>query len=271
MCLLPRIRYTWGAVGEGSGMTVRPTGLNSAIASLFIIGSALFALGSVPAYVNAVGSTVDSVTYFIGSIFFTAASYCQLVQAQTPAMTDVDRDSQHKPMPVRFRAWRPHDRNWLAAITQFPGTLFFNISTFAALLHNTTVKEQDRRIWRPDFYGSTLFLVASFFAIIAIGRFLSFRPRSFPWWIAWLNMIGSILFMASALASYVLPTTGEYINSQISIAGTLFGALCFLLGAILMFPAWTRAVREAPSASRGDPHQHKDHQAEPAPIEGENT
>jgi hypothetical protein len=54
-------------------MTLRPAGLNKAIACLFIVGSALFLLGSVPAYVNAVGATADSITYFIGSIFFTAA------------------------------------------------------------------------------------------------------------------------------------------------------------------------------------------------------
>src|SRR5215216_3247893 len=75
--------------GEESGMTVRPADLNKAIAWLFIIGSALFMLGSVPAYVNAVGGIADSVTYFAGSIFFTVASFAQLVQAQTPAMTAV--------------------------------------------------------------------------------------------------------------------------------------------------------------------------------------
>jgi hypothetical protein len=237
-------------------MTVRPARLNATVACLFIIGSTLFALGSVPAYVNAVGTTADSVTYFVGSIFFTAASFSQVVQAQTPAMTGVDLDSQHERAPVRLRAWLPHDRNWLAAITQFPGTVFFNISTLAALVHNATVKQQDRRIWRPDFYGSTLFLVASVFAILAIGRFLSFRPRSFPWWIAWLNMIGSILFMASALASYVLPRTGALINSQISIIGTLLGALCFLLGAVLMFPSWSHALRDAAPQPHEDPHHH---------------
>jgi uncharacterized membrane protein YgdD (TMEM256/DUF423 family) len=241
-------------------MTVRPAGLNKAIACLFIVGSALFVLGSVPAYVNAVGTTADSITYFIGSIFFTAASYSQLLQAQTPAMTEVDGNSQYRQSAVRFKAWLPHDRNWLAAITQFPGTLFFNISTFAALAHNVTVKQQDRRIWRPDYYGSTLFLVASVFAILAIGRFLSFRPRNLPWWIAWLNMIGSILFMGSALASYVLPSTGEYINSQVSIAGTLFGAACFLLGAILMFPAWKRAVRAAKPLQPEDPQHQRSSQ-----------
>jgi hypothetical protein len=43
-------------------MTVRPADLNKTIAWLFIIGSALFALGSVPGYMNAVGATADSVT-----------------------------------------------------------------------------------------------------------------------------------------------------------------------------------------------------------------
>ena len=238
-------------------MTVRPAGLNRTIAWLFIVGSALFALGSVPAYINAVGTVADSVTYFVGSIFFTAASFAQLLQAQTPAMTAVDIDSQRRRAAVRLRAWLPHDRNWLAAITQFPGTLFFNLSTAAALLHNATVKQQDRRVWRPDFYGSTLFLVASVFALLALGRLLSFRPRSFPWWIAWLNMLGSIFFMASALASFVLPATGELINSQISIVGTLLGALCFLIGAILMFPAWRHAVRDAKPIQSEDPQRQR--------------
>src|SRR6187200_524927 len=237
-------------------MTVRPARLNAAIAWLFVVGSACFVLGSVPAYAAAVSGPVDGITYFVGSIFFTSASFCQLVQSQSPDTTGVDAVGQHLPARARLWAWLPHDRNWLAAATQFPGTLFFNISTFAALLHNLTVKQQDRRIWRPDFFGSTLFLVASVFAILAIGRFLSFRPRNLTWWIAWLNMIGSILFMASALASYVLPTSGEFINSQISLAGTLLGAACFLLGAILMFPAWKRAVRAAKPLQPGDP-QHQ--------------
>lgn len=238
-------------------MTVRPVTLNAAIAWLFIIGSALFALGSVPAYINAVGATADSVTYFIGSIFFTAASFAQLVQAQTPAMTAVDADSESTRAQVRLLAWLPHDRNWLAAITQFPGTLFFNISTLAALAHNATAHQEDRRVWRPDLYGSTLFLVASVFAILAMGHFLSFQPRSFPWRIAWVNMIGSILFMISALASYVLPTTGELINNPVSVAGTLFGALCFLIGAILIFPAWKHAVRAAQPPRSEDPQNRR--------------
>jgi LPXTG-motif cell wall-anchored protein len=98
--------------------------------------------------------------------------------------------------------------------------------------------------------------MSSAFAILAVGRLLSFRPRSLPWYIAWLNMIGSIFFMISALASYVLPTTGEFINSSVSIAGTLLGALCFLVGAILMLPAWKHAVRAAaPARPEGPQHR----------------
>ncbi len=55
-------------------------------------------------------------------------------------------------------------------------------------------------------------------------------------------MVGSILFMASALASYVVPDSGDVLNIRIDVAGTLLGALCFLLGAGLMFPAWRQAV-----------------------------
>jgi hypothetical protein len=223
---------------------VRPVRLNAVVAWLFIVGSACFVLGSVPAYAEAVGGSVDSVTYFVGSIFFTSASFGQLLQAQTPAMTDADEASQRVPAQLRLWSWLPRDRGWLAAATQFPGTLFFNLSTGAALVRNLTVEQQDERVWRPDFFGSTLFLVSSAYAILALGEgFWALRPGSTPWRIAWLNMIGSMLFMASALASYVLPTTGELVDSWWSITGTLLGAACFLLGAVLMFPAWSHAVR----------------------------
>jgi hypothetical protein len=184
---------------------MRPARLNSAIASLFIVGSACFALGSVPAYADAVGGTADGVTFFVGSIFFTTASFLQLVQAQTPAMTGSDAALLNLPEPVRLWSWLPHDRPWL---------------------------------------------VASAFGILAVGTFWSWRPWSLPWRIAWVNMIGSVLFMASALASFVLPSTGDVINLWVDVAGTMFGALCFLIGAVLMFPAWTRAVRNADPAAR---------------------
>ncbi|TRW45495.1 hypothetical protein [Georgenia yuyongxinii] len=223
-------------------MMVRPAALNAVIAWIFIAGAACFALGATPAYVDAVGGPADSATFFVGSVFFTVASFSQLLQAQNPMLTDVDDTGQHARQPLGPWAWRPRDPNWLAACTQFPGTVFFNVSTLAALVHNVTAAEEDRRVWRPDFFGSTLFLVASGLGILAVSGRVVPRPGPAARSIAWLNMIGSVLFMASALASYVLPGTGEMLASQISSAGTLLGALCFLGGAALMFTAWRSAV-----------------------------
>src|SRR5215207_8573460 len=234
-----------------------PARLNSAIAWLFMLGASCFALGAIPAYVHAVGANADAMTFFVGSLFFTSASFCQLVQAQSPGTTGVDASGQNRPAPVRLIGWEPDDRGWLAAATQFPGTLFFNVSTLAALTHNTNAAESDRYVWRPDLFGSVLFLAASAFGILAVsGRFLVVERRSVAWWVAWVNMLGSVLFMASALASYVLPSTDELVSTRLSVAGTLLGAVCFLVGAALMFPLGARGSSRPPTPSRGEPHDH---------------
>src|SRR3954471_4458960 len=97
-----------GGRRHGAGRTlsprVRPVRLNTTIAWLFMIGSACFVLGSVPAYADAVGGSADSLTYFVGSLFFTSASLSQLLQAQTPATIDVDEQSQHDRVPLRVWA-----------------------------------------------------------------------------------------------------------------------------------------------------------------------
>jgi hypothetical protein len=207
-----------------------------------MIGSAGFAVGSVPAYASAVGATADALTFFISSIFFTSASFGQLVQAASPALAATATAADEEPQPALVLVWSPRDRNWVAAATQFPGTLFFNVTTFLALAQGLTAEEYDRVVWRPDFYGSVLFLVASTFAILALGRFLSWRPRLVPWRIAWLNMVGSLAFMASAVGAYVLPKTSTEIDPAWADGGTFIGALCFLVGAWLMIPAWKRAA-----------------------------
>ena len=231
-------------------MRMRPQRLNTAVATLFVLGSACFVLGSIPVYVSTVAGLVDGITYFIGSIFFTSASLLQLLQAQSPPMTQLERARDNRPESLTW--WRPlpQERSWLAAVAQFAGPVLFNLSTAAALVRNATVQEQDRNVWRPDLFGSILFLVASTFGILALGRFWSLRPRSLPWQIAWFNMVGSIFFMASALASFVLPSSGEVINTRVTVAGTMLGALCFLIGAALMFPAWRRFVHEPRPAVR---------------------
>ena len=235
-------------------MRVRPVRLNAGVAWLFMAGSACFAAGSVPAFVQAVGGWTDGVTYVVGSVFFTVASAGQLLQTQSPSQTSVGSAGQRRPAPVRWWAWLPRDRGWWAAVTQLPGTVFFNISTVAALAHNATVAETNRRVWRPDLYGSTLFLVASTFGVLAVAGTRGLGRR-----IAWLNMTGSVFFMASAIGSHVLPS-GDLLSTRATVAGTFLGALCFLVGAALMLPAWRDAVRA-----------HDQERAAPAPHDSPTT
>ena len=232
-------------------MRLRPRVLNALIAILFMVGSACFALGTIPAYVSAVGQTADAVTYFIGSIFFTSASFWQLVQSQSPAMSPDVGDDDSSAAPIVVRAWLPHSRGWLAAATQFPGTLAFNVSTAFAISTALTASQAHRLVWAPDFVGSILFLISSGFAIVAVGRVMELEPEMYSWEVAWLNMIGSIFFMISALAGLTLPHAPREIDQRWASLGTLLGAVCFFAGAALMFPEWGQvrriARRERPS------------------------
>ena len=185
---------------------------------LFMIGSACFALGSVPGYLNAVGSAADGVTYFVGSIFFTSAAFLQFCEAF--GLSAVDR--------------------WAGGV-QFVGTIFFNFSTGHTLISNLTAAESNRMVWRPDAFGSICFLVASELAVYALGRgWAPWYPRVRSWWIATLNMVGSIAFGVSAVASYVIVDSGLMRNAERANLGTFVGAVCFFAGALLLLPERTR-------------------------------
>lgn len=184
------------------------------IAVLFMVGSACFAVGAAPGYATAVGVSADSITFFVGSLFFTSAALLQFLDARTGARLD----------------------RWASSV-QLAGTLFFNLSTGHALITNLSAAQSDQKVWRPDAFGSVCFLVASELAFIAVGHaWISWRPRVMAWWIAFLNMVGSIAFGVSAVASYVIIDSGLLRNAQRANAGTFVGALCFLAGAFLLLP-----------------------------------
>jgi SNF family Na+-dependent transporter len=189
----------------------------------FAIGSLCFALGALPGYLSLVGQQVDNITYVIGAIFFTAAAFVQLR------------------LSGRWRrgAWRSREDwdDWWAAAIQFAGTLCFNVTTIAALSTQLTTQQDDNRVWAPDAVGSTCFLIASVLAIMATTHSEGlWDPEARNWWSTWLNMIGSIAFAVSAVASYVVPTTGTLVNAELVNGGTFIGALCFLVAALLVRP-----------------------------------
>ena len=177
------------------------------IGLLFALGSVCFLVGPAPGYIQLVGSGADGVTFFVGSIFFTTASALQL--AATPREERVDR--------------------WACAI-QLTGTVFFNISTFDAMNESLDTTAQNRLVWAPDAFGSVCFLVASWLAY-SVRRHA--RPST-DWWIAALNLAGSVAFGISAVAAFIVPATGSELDLAAANWTTSLGAACFLAGALLM-------------------------------------
>ena len=54
-----------------------------------------------------------------------------------------------------------------------------------------------------------------------------------------------LAFGVSAAAAFIVPSTGELKNAALANLGTLVGALCFLVGAILLLPERTRTAEAA--------------------------
>ncbi len=48
-----------------------------------------------------------------------------------------------------------------------------------------------------------------------------------------MNQLGSVLFMVSAVASFVQPSTGDALATGVANWGTLTGALCFALAGVM--------------------------------------
>jgi hypothetical protein len=197
---------------------------------LFAVGSLCFALGSVPVYFEHADPEVVASTFFVGSVFFTSAAAVQFGAS----------DGRHR------------DADWWAAAVQLLGTVFFNISTFAATLDTLDLEQEVRLIWAPDVYGSICFLVASALAYwVVCPRFWRRPQPTVAWVISGLNVLGSVAFGVAAVASRYLSTTGEPANIRLVNLGTFAGALCFLVGAVLL-PVQS-AKEDHPSAGSPTP------------------
>jgi len=177
------------------------------IGLLFALGSVCFLVGPAPGYIELVGSGADGVTFFVGSIFFTSASALQL--AATPRSDRAD---------------------WWACVIQLAGTLFFNLSTFDAMNEALDKSAENRLVWAPDVFGSICFLVASWLAysVRRHGR------HDDDWRMAWLNLAGSVAFGISAVAAFIVPSTGTELDLAAANWTTSLGAACFLAGSLLL-------------------------------------
>ena len=189
-----------------------------------------------PGYSSLVGTRADAVTYFVGSIFFTSAAYLQYLECISTA-TNIAPDA---PSEMRFFTFEIRRIDWWATVVQLAGTLFFNVSHLSSpSTRRATAKRADLVVWSPDAFGSICFLVASQLAYAEAGhRWISGRPRDRGRQIAALNMLGSIFFGISAIAGWVVPSTGDLLDAALEHLGHASArrGSASLIGAALLLP-----------------------------------
>lgn len=186
------------------------------MALCFAIGSLCFLIGPFPGYAELVGAEADAVTFFVGSIFFTAGGGLQ---------TWLSVADRHEAGAGRA-AW------WTATI-QSAGTLLFNVTTYQGLHTSLSNPDYDRLVWRPDALGSICFLVSGFIAYRASERHGWLPARAgHAWWEPAVNLLGCIFFGISAVAGYLVPSHGSVLDLAAANWTTGLGAACFLACAL---------------------------------------
>ncbi len=210
------------------------------IGALFAIGASLFALGSAyTAWPDLAPSALRvperlAAVFFVGSLFFTTAAWLQWLEALNK---DVARAFDDSAEGWRWFGWLPHNLGYLASAVQLLGTLLFNINTADAVFANLTWQQEDLFVWTPNMLGCICFLVASVLALVEVTHgAVVFAPRSVSWWIAVINLAGSVAFQISAFFAVARPAPSAPQALFWSSAYTWVGAICFLAGAYLMIP-----------------------------------
>ena len=189
------------------------------MALFFALGSTCFLVGPFPGYVELVGGDADAITFFVGSILFTAGG----------GATDLAGVEGMAVGGCRGRA------GWWSAVVQSAGTLFFNVTTYQAMHVALTSSEYDRLVWRPDWRGSICFLVSGAIAYRAsTRRWHGWSPAraGAGWWQPTVNLLGCIFFGISAIAGYAVPSTGSMLDLAAANWNTSLGAACFLACAV---------------------------------------
>jgi hypothetical protein len=182
----------------------------------FAVGSTCFVVGPFPGYARLVGAGAVGLTFFAGSIFFTAGGGLQTWLA----------------LPLRGSPGAGHAA-WWTAVVQSAGTVFFNVSTLHALVTLPDDPGYDRLVWRPDALGSICFLVSGAIAYRASARHGWMPARSARgWWGPLVNLLGCVFFGISAVAGFVLPASGSVLELAAANWNTSLGAACFLACAL---------------------------------------
>lgn len=211
------------------------------IAILFAIGGALFALGGVGAsWPRGVPAPLRDTSnlnwiFIVGAVFFTSAAWLQWLEALNGDVAEALSDGAQRSW--RWFGWRPRNLGYLASAVQLVGTVMFNFNTADAMISGLSWKAEDLLIWTPNMLGCVCFLIASYLAYAEVSQgAASFAPRSVSWWIAVVNLLGSVAFQISALYSIAGPEPAAPGSLFFASFYTAAGGVCFFIGAYLMIP-----------------------------------
>ncbi len=192
-------------------------------------------------------ATACATIYLVGGVFFSTGGYTSVLQ-----VINEPRGGQ-RALSWRWWSREPRRLQWLSAVALFAGTLVFAINLVDSFIQDLSPGAADRLVWSPDMVGCALFLVSGHLAMagIAGGFWRVWRRRDLGWWIVAVNQLGSVLFMVSAVASFVRPSSGDALSTGIANWGTLTGALCFAVAGLMQefeHPLGPRRRRDQASA-----------------------
>ncbi len=103
--------------------------------------------------------------------------------------------------------------------------------------------QANHAVWRPDAIGSALFLISSVIALKPLARSRRHaHVASRSTWICNANLLGSVAFAVSAVASLYEPD-GAMVDPVLANGGTFIGAVGFFIAALLVFPRWAKSTR----------------------------
>jgi hypothetical protein len=236
------------------GMLWAPHRASWWIAVLFSVGSVCFLVGPLPGFVELVGPRADGAVFFVGSVFFTSAAALQWLETINADRAPAGARHGSGRRRVRLFVSEPHRIDWWVTGVQLAGTLFFNVTTFRALSTATSDTHYNRLVWQPDALGSVCFLGSGYLAYVEVtGGLLHKPPRGLEPAIVAMNFVGCVLFAVSAVCGFVLPATGVEVNVNVTNGATSLGALCFLVGSLLLLPEGVRQPATEQDVSRSQP------------------
>lgn len=205
----------------------RLTRLNAIAATAFVLGGSFFCLGALLAQAHIGGPRLAAAVFMVGGIFFTTGGYASVLQVAN-APRGAGADGVVRVEPWRWWSTEPGRLDWASAVVLFVGTLYFGVSLAVALFGDVTEAQEHRLVWAPEFVGCILFLVSGHLALTEIHRDRPHGRRTdLGWWIVVVNQVGSVLFMVSAIAAFVRPSTGDEVAVGVANWACFAGAACF--------------------------------------------